>query len=493
MTSGVSDVAPTGIAGLDEILRGGFPDRRLYLLRGQPGVGKTTLALQFLLEGVRRGEPALYITLSETKDEIVAVAKSHGWSLEGLEIFELSALEQQLEQQSQNTVFHPSEIDLNRTTETLINVINRTAPRRLALDSLSELRLLSDTAFRYRRQMLSFKQYFSGKNITVLLLDDHASDGDLHVQSIAHGVVTLEQLESDYGAERRRLKVNKLRGVNFVGGFHDAAIVRGGLEVYPRLVAAHHHRAFDETTLKSGVAGIDSLLGGGLDRGTSTLLLGPAGSGKSSIAMQFAMSAAHAGERVFMYLFEETKRTLLQRAKSLGMPLQDCIDAGRITVRQIDPAELSPGHFVHIVQESVSRENGRVVVIDSLNGYLQAMPDAKFLTIQLHELLGFLNHNGVVSLMTVAQHGLLGNMQSPVDLTYLADTVILHRYFEQGGAIRKAISIVKKRIGQHETLIREFRLDPQGIHVGAPLNQFHGVLSGIPTFAGKPEQMLSAS
>lgn len=476
---------------MDEILRGGLPRKRLYLLRGQPGVGKTTLALQFLLEGVKRGEPALYITLSETKDEIVGVANSHGWSLDGLAIFELSALEQHLAQQSQNTVFRPSEIELNQTTETLLAEINRVNPRRLALDSLSELRLLSDTPLRYRRQMLSLKQFFSGKNTTVMLLDDHAGDGgDLHVQSIAHGVITLEQRESEYGAERRRIKINKLRGLSFVGGYHDAAIVRGGLEIFPRLIAAEHHIPFDESLLTSDVPGIDALLGGGLDRGTSALLLGPAGAGKSSLAMQFAVSAARRGEKVFIYLFEETSRTLRERATSMGMPFQELLDAGSITIRQVDPAELAPGQFVHLVQKCVEQENGRVVLIDSLNGYLQAMPDAKFLTIQLHELLAFLNHRGVVSLMTVAQHGLIGQMHSPVDLTYLADTVILLRYFEQGGGIRKAISVIKKRIGEHETFIREFRLDRGGVHVGEPLEQFHGVLTGVPTFEGPPDQML---
>jgi circadian clock protein KaiC len=313
------------------------------------------------------------------------------------------------------------------------------------------------------------------------------------VQSIAHGVISLEQRESDYGAERRRIKINKLRGVNFVGGYHDAAIVPGGVQVFPRLIAAEHRQAFDETPLVSEVPGVDALLGGGLNRGTSTLLLGPAGAGKSTLAMQFVVSAARKGEKALVYLFEENSRTLIQRAASMGMPFQEFIDAGRIVIRQIDPAELAPGQFVHLVQKGVEDDQGRVVLIDSLNGYLQAMPDAKFLTIQLHELLAFLNHRGVVSLMTVAQHGLVGQMQTPVDLTYLADTVILLRYFEQGGGIRKAISVVKKRIGAHETSIREFLLDDRGVHVGEPLAAFHGVLTGIPTFHGNPERMLPTS
>lgn len=481
----------TGVPGLDEILQGGLPANRLYLLRGEPGVGKTTLALQYLLEGLAKGEAALYITLSETRDEVLAVAASHGWNLEGLAIFELSALEHQLAQESQNTIFHPSELELNRTTDALLAEIKRVAPRRLALDSLSELRLLSDSAFRYRRQMLSLKQFFAGKQITVLLLDDHeGGEGDVHVQSIAHGVVTIEQLQSDYGAERRRVRVNKLRGVNFIGGYHDAVIEPGGLQVFPRLIAAQHHRTFDTAALQSGLAGLDTLLGGGLDRATSSLLLGPAGSGKSSIALQFATEAAKRGERAFIFLFEENVRTLLERAKSLGMPVRELVEAGSIVLRQVDPAELAPGQFVHAVQQCVAHEGARLVLIDSLNGYLHAMPNARFLTIQLHELLTYLNHQGVITLLTVAQHGLLGNMSAPIDLTYLADTVILLRYFEQGGGIRKAVSVVKKRIGKHESTIREFVLDGTGLRIGPPLREFHGVLSGTPVFRGQPGQML---
>lgn len=483
----------TGIAGLDEILQGGLPANRFYLLRGEPGVGKTTLALQYLLEGVAQGEKTLYITLSETKDEVMAVAESHGWNLDTIAIFELSALEQQLAHEAQNTIFHPSELELNRTTEALLAEIKRVAPRRLVLDSLSELRLLSDTALRYRRQMLALKQFFAGKNITVLLLDDHAGEygGDVHVQSIAHGVMTLELLQSDYGAERRRIRVNKLRGVNFVGGYHDAVIIPGGLRVFPRLIAADHGREFKSGRLKSGLDALDELVGGGLDYGTNSLLLGPAGSGKSSVAMQFAVQAARNGEKVYVYLFEENRRTLLERARSLGMPMHELVEEGKIILRQIEPAELSPGQFVHIVQQNVQRDDARVVIIDSLNGYLQAMPNAKFLTIQLHELLAFLNHHGVVTLMTVAQHGLVGTMSSPIDLTYLADTVILLRYFEQTGGIRKAVSVIKKRIGRHETTIREFLLDHNGLTVGAPLHEFQGVLTGVPVFRGDANRMLT--
>lgn len=476
---------------MDAILRGGLPADRLYLIKGNPGAGKTTLALQYLLEGVRRGEKGMYITLSETKEEIEAVAQSHRWDLSKLAIFELSALEHQLAEEARNTVFVPSEVELNKTTELLLDRIRAEKPLRLVVDSLSELRLLSDSALRYRRQMLALKQFFAGRHITVLLLDDHAGeDGDLHVQSIAHGVLSLEQLESDYGADRRRIKINKLRGLNFSGGFHDAVIVQGGVQVFPRLIAAEHHRKFSSDPAKSGLSNLDSLVGGGLDRGTSCLIIGPAGTGKSSIAMQFACAAALRGEKVRLYLFEEVQRTLAMRAKSLGMPYAQLEASGQIQAVSIDPAQLSPGQFVDMVKGAVEDDDARLVIVDSLNGYLQAMPHVKFLEIQLHELLSFLAHHGVVTLMTVAQHGLVGQMNSPVDLTYLADTVVLLRYFEESGRIRKAVSVIKKRIGQHEDTIREFQLQKSGLRVGEPLRDFHGILTGVPTFSGQPGEML---
>lgn len=489
--AGAPAFSRTGIPGLDHILRGGLPENRLYLVSGTPGSGKTTLALQYLLQGAAQGETGMYITLSETKEEIEVVARSHGWRLDQITIFELSALEEQLKQESQNTIFHVSELELNKTTETLLDKIERTRPRRLVIDSLSELRLLAESALRYRRQMLSLKQYFSGRNMTVLLLDDHAgADSDLHVQSIAHGVLMLDQVATDYGAKRRRLEVQKLRGVDFVGGFHDATIAHGGLKVFPRLIAAEHEKAFDDTPASSGNAELDTLLGGGLDRGNSCLLLGPAGSGKSTVAMQFSIAAAQRGERVAYFLFDETLRTMVRRGESLGMPLQRLIDEGMIVPRQIDPAELPPGEFISLVQQSVEHSRSRVVVIDSLNGYLQAMPAANFLAIQLHEMQTFLARQGVVTIMTVAQHGLLGQMQAPVDITYLADTVLLMRYFEQAGAIRKAVSVIKKRGGQHESTIRELNFDPHGIEVGQPLTEFHGVLTGVPVYSGGEKKML---
>ncbi len=482
---------PTGIAGLDKILRGGLPENRLYLLLGNPGVGKTTIALQYLLEGARRGETGLYIALSETRDEILSVARSHGWGIDGLSIFELSALERQLAQEEQNTVFHPAEIELNKTTQMLLKRIEEVKPKRLVLDSLSELRLLSDSALRYRRQMLSFKQFFAGQQMTVLLLDDHSADGgDLHVQSIAHGVITLEQVVSDYGSERRRIRVNKMRGLNFAGGYHDAMIEPGGMRVFPRLVVSPDDTVNTGHVMRSGVEGLDRLLGGGLDGGTSCLLLGPAGTGKSTITLQFAMEAARHGENVLLCLFEENVATMRARAASVGMPIDALLESGQIKVLQVNPGEQSPGEFVHRVIDHVGSSRCRIVAIDSLNGYMQAMPDARFLNIQLHDLLSYLNGQGILTLLTVAQHGLVGQMQAPIDLTYLADTVILLRFFEQGGRIKKAISVIKKRIGPHEDTLREFRIDSTGVRVGEPLEEFHGVLTGAPTFRGSAERML---
>lgn len=484
--------SPTGIAGLDAILRGGLPENRLYLLLGNPGVGKTTIALQYLLEGARIGEQGLYIALSETRDEILSVARSHGWPIDQIAIFELSALEQQLAQEERNTVFHPAEIELNKTTQMLLKRIEEVKPRRLVLDSLSELRLLSDSALRYRRQMLSFKQYFAGQQMTVLLLDDHSADGgDLHVQSIAHGVIVIEQVVSDYGGEKRRIKISKMRGLNFVGGYHDAVIAPGGIKVFPRLIGSASPAAPPAPgVVKSGIDQLDQLVGGGLERGTSCLLLGPAGTGKSTIALQFAITAVQRGENVLLCLFEETLSTLEARARSVGMPIDELIRAKRITVIEADPAELSPGVFVQTVVDCTRAHQARTVIIDSLNGYLHAMPHERFLHIQLHELLSFLNRHGVLTLLTVAQHGLVGQMQSPVDLTYLADTVILLRFFEQGGRIRKAISVIKKRTGRHEDTIREFRIDHAGVRVGEPLEEFNGVLTGVPTFGGTAAKLL---
>jgi circadian clock protein KaiC len=475
----------TGSAGLDSVLNGGFPANRLYLVEGDPGTGKTTLGLQFLLEGARRGEPVLYVTLSETKEELTAVARSHGWSLEGVGLHELVPPAESLKAESQYTIFHPSEVELGETTRAVIEEVERIQPRRVVFDSLSEMRLLARDPLRYRRQILALKQFFVGRKSTVLLLDDRTSaDADLQVQSIAHGVVVLEQLELDYGAERRRLRVSKLRGSRFRGGFHDFTIKTGGVEVYPRLVAADRRNEFTPESVASGVAELDALLGGGLDRGTATLVLGPAGCGKSSVAAHFAAAAAARGEQAASFIFDEGVNTYLGRAAGLGTDLRAHVEAGRLKVQQVDPAEMSPGQFAHAVCTAV--EGGaRLVIIDSLNGYLQAMPDERFLTAQMHELLTFLNQQGVVTLLVMAQHGFMGSMSSPVDVSYLADTVVLLRYFEAAGAIRRAISVVKKRTGRHEDTIRELRLSAsRGVEVGAPLTAFRGVLTGVPVFTG---------
>jgi circadian clock protein KaiC len=472
----------TGSSGLDRILNGGFPANRLYLVEGDPGTGKTTLALQFLLEGARRGEPVLYVTLSETKEELTAVAHSHGWSLEGVTLHELVPPEESLKTEAQYTIFHPSEVELGETTHAVIEEVERIQPRRVVFDSLSEMRLLARDPLRYRRQILALKQFFSGRKSTVLLLDDRTSAAaDLQVQSIAHGVLMLEQLALDYGAERRRLRVSKLRGSRFLGGFHDFTIRTGGVEVFPRLVAAGRGSEFKPEAVASGVAELDALLGGGLDRGTATLVLGPAGSGKSSLASHFAAAAAARGERAAAFIFDEGVNTYLNRAAGLGTELRKEVEAGRLTVQQVDPAELSPGEFAHAVCGTVESGGARLVIIDSLNGYLQAMPDERFLTAQMHELLTFLNQQGVVTILVMAQHGFLGSMSSPVDVSYLADTVVLLRYFEAAGAIRRAISVVKKRTGRHEDTIREMRLSaPRGVEVGEPLTAFRGVLTGVP-------------
>ena len=482
-------LSATGTVGLDHVLGGGFTPNRLYLIEGDPGAGKTTLALCYLLEGAKRGETGMYVTLSETKEEINAVAASHGWSLDAVHIVELVASEESLTPDSQYTMYHPSETELGETTRKVLEEVERVKPRRVVFDSLSELRLLAQNPLRYRRQILALKQFFSGRKCTVLLLDDRTSeDTDLQVRSIAHGVLALEQLSPEYRAERRRLRVVKLRGKAYKGGYHDFTIVKGGLEVFPRLVASDHHQAFKRDKVYSGVGPLDQLLGGGLDRGTSTLILGPAGSGKSSVAIQYAVAAAARGERAAVFAFDESEGTLLTRSAALGIDLQPQIDAGRIIVQQVDPAELAPGQFIHLVRRQVEQHECRIVVIDSLNGYLNAMPEERFLVIQLHELLTYLGQNGVTTILVVAQHGLMGTaMQSPVDVSYLADSVVLTRYFELKGRVKKAISVVKKRSGAHEETIRELRLGKGGIQVGEPLENLRGVLTGVPTFDAEPK------
>lgn len=482
--------AKTGVPGLDEVLAGGLPRDRIYLLQGDPGAGKTTIGLQFLREGQRHGEKCLYIALSETRSEIESVVESHGWSLDDIDVIELSALDQSVGLESENTLFEPSEVELHETTRMLLDRVEQLHPDRVVFDSLSELRLLAQSALRYRRQILALKQYFGDKKMTVLLLDDRTSEPtDQQLQSLAHGVISLEQRSPVYGEDRRRIRVNKLRGVKFRGGYHDFAIRTGGLEVFPRLVAAEHNVPFVSEQISSDIAGLDQLIGGGIDRGTATLVLGPAGSGKSSIAIQYAVAAAKRGEKSALFLFDERALTVYARTRALGVDLQGYVERGLIKLQQIDPAEMGAGEFAAVVRSSV--ESGvKFVVIDSLNGYLHAMPDDKLLTVQMHELLAYLSNQGATTIVVMAQHGLLGTMQSPLDISYLADTVLLLRYFEASGRILKAISVVKKRSGRHENAIRELTLDERGLQVGDALSQFRGVLTGVPELtgsAGTPE------
>ncbi|VTR95119.1 circadian clock protein : KaiC family protein OS=Asticcacaulis biprosthecum C19 GN=ABI_22470 PE=4 SV=1: KaiC: KaiC [Gemmata massiliana] len=489
-----SPLSATGVVGLDNILGGGLTPSRLYLIEGNPGSGKTTLALQYLLEGVRRKEPCLYVTLSETKAELTAVAKSHGWSLEGIEIVELTASEAELEPDNQHTMFQPADVELGQTTKAVLAEVERVKPRRVVIDSLSELRLLAQSSLRYRRQILAFKQFFTGRECTVLLLDDNTSSaGDLQLHSIAHGVISLEHLSPQYGSERRRLRVVKLRGQRFRGGLHDFNIATGGLDVFPRLVASEHVEGRERAMLTGDVPELDRLLGGGIDFGTSTLLVGPAGCGKSSVAINYARAAAARGDRAALFAFDERSETLLHRAAGLGMDLRPQLKNKTLTLQQVDPAELSPGEFAATVRKAVDGADGhapaKVVVIDSLNGYLHAMPEEDFLTVQMHELLTYLGHKGVVTFLVLAQHGMIGSMQAPVDTTYLADTVVLFRYFEAHGEVRQAISVVKKRSGKHERTIRELKLD-NGIRVGEPLKEFRGVLTGTPTFDGEGDTLM---
>jgi circadian clock protein KaiC len=478
-------LATTGIDGLDDVLAGGFRPNRLYLIEGVPGSGKTTLSLQFLKEGVRLGESVLYVTLSETEDELREVADSHGWSLDGITIRELVPSESTLHPEEQYTMFHPADVELSETTKTILDDVERIKPARVVFDSLSELRLLAGNPLRYRRQILALKQFFAGRNCTVMLLDDLTStDRDLQVQSIAHGVVLLEQLNPEYGAERRRLRVVKFRGVKFRGGYHDYTILRGGLEVFPRLVAAEHRQTNKPERLSSDLQPLDRLLGGGIEKGSSTLIVGPPGTGKSTLAAQFAAAAAKRGQHAALFIFDESQNTLISRAAGLGINLAEHVESGQITIQQVDPAELSPGEFAHAIRRAVEKK-AEIVVIDSLNGYLAAMPEERFLVIQLHELLSYLGQCGVATLMVGAHQGLIGmQMNAPVDASYLADAILLLRYFEDRGEIRQAISVIKKRGGEHERTIREFRLSQGQIHVGEPLNSFRGVLTGVPTLEG---------
>lgn len=494
VTQQLKEYSMTGISGLDDVLGGGFPVHRLYLIEGDPGTGKTTLALMFLLEGIRRQESVLYITLSETRDELRSIAKSHHWSLDGLNVVELIASVEDLEPDNQHTMFVPGDVELGETNRAIFAEVERLKPARVVIDSLSELRLLSQSPLRFRRQILTLKQFFAGRGATVLLLDNQPKEeGDLHLQSIPHGVIQLQHLSPEFGGDRRRLCVTKLRGQRFRGGYHDFNIETGGLVVFPRLVASEHEDNHAPRVLKGSVPELDAMLGGGIEMGTSILLVGPAGCGKSAVSVSYALASANRGERAALFVFDERREVLVQRSEGLGMNLSRCLATKSLTVQQIDPAELSPGEFTNKVRCAVEGTDGgepaKVIVIDSLNGYLHAMPEDRFLTAQLHELLTYLGHKGVVTFLVMAQHGQFGRMVSPIETSYLADTVMSFRYFEARGEVRQAVSVSKKRAGKHERTIRELWLNG-GIRVGEPLANFQGVLTGVPSYVGEASSLM---
>lgn len=481
--------AITGVEGLDEILAGGLRRGRVYLLEGSPGTGKTTVACQFLLAGAAAGERGLYITLSETETELRETARSHGWEFaDPVTLFELVPPENLLDEDQQQSLLYSADLELGETTKRIFEIVERVNPLRVVVDSLSEIRLLAQSSLRYRRQILAIKHYFATRDVTVLMLDDLTSDThDKTVHSVAHGVVRLEELAPDYGGERRRLRVIKYRGQKYRGGFHDFVIDTGGVRVFPRLVSSEHKSRFKREVLKSESPQLDSLLGGGIERGSSTLVLGPAGTGKSLLTLTFAVGAIRRGEKAAMFVFDEELGLLIERAKGLGIDIQTLIDSGDLFVTQVDAAELAPGEFAHLVRTCVDTQDARTVIIDSLNGYQAAMPEERQLILHMHELLQFLNRKGATTFLTVAQHGLVGDMRAPVDVTYLADTVVLLRYFEAAGRVRRAISVIKKRTSAHEDTIREYRIHSGGISLGEPLTGFQGVLRGVPELIGPDE------
>ncbi|WP_022681765.1 ATPase domain-containing protein [Sphingobium bisphenolivorans] len=484
----------TGNAGLDNILRGGLPPKRLYLIEGAPGSGKTTLSLQFLLEGRDRGEPTLYITLSETSEELAVVAQSHGWHLDDVALFELASADQVLGAGRDQSILHSWEMELGGTIQLIKDEVERVRPTRVVFDSLSEMRLLAQDPLRYRRQLLFLKQFFAGLNTTVMLVDDLTGtrgERDNHLHSLCHGVITLERLTLDFGAARRRLQIQKLRGVDFVAGYHDFIIRKGGIDVFPRLIAAAHHSAFVGEPIGSGVAELDALLSGGPARGTTTLITGPSGAGKTTLALQYLAAACRRGEKCVIYEFDERIGTLLMRARAFGFDLQEFIDNGLLTVRQIDPAEIAPGEFTAMVKREVEEDEARIVLIDSLTGYVAAMPQEQQLILQLHELLSYLNQAGVVTFLINPQQGFFGSMSTNgLNISYIADIVILLRFFEAQGRISKALSVIKNRSGMHEDTIRELRIDAQGIRVGEPLSAFKGVLTGTPHYVGSSQTLM---
>ena len=485
-------LAQTGIDGLDDILNGGLTPDRMYLVEGTPGTGKTTLGLGFLLAGASVGEAGLYITLAETEIELRAVAQTHGWSLDSLSLFEMVPADG-LGEDHEQTLLHPSEVELGETIRDVMAKVDELRPKRVVIDSLSELRLLAQSPIRYRRQILALKHFFSTRACTVLFLDDKSGSGsDLQLHSIAHGVVSLEQTLSGFGAQRRRLHVVKMRGVRYRGGYHDFEIERGGLCVYPRLIASEHVMKYSDEAVSTGSVELDTLLGGGLIPGTATLLTGPAGVGKTTASVQSMIAALKRGQRAAYFLFDERLPTLLKRSASLGMDLMPYVENGQLELRAIDPAEMSPGEFSGTVRAAVEVHGAKVVVIDSLNAYLQAMPNEQFLILQMHEMLTYLGQKGIVSLLILGLHGITGDVRSDVDLSYLSDTIVQLRYFEASGEVRQAISVIKTRTSRHERTIREFQIGSNGLLVGEPLRDFQGVLTGVPKFSGEGTTLMAS-
>jgi circadian clock protein KaiC len=484
--------AKTGIAGLDDILVGGLSRGHVFLLEGSPGTGKTTIAVKFLMEGAALGEPTLYVTLSETEVELRETAVSHGWALDpSIMICELTPSDSLLDQDQRQSLLYSSDLELGETIQRIFETVERVKPTRVVLDSLSEIRLLAQSSLRYRRQVLAMKHYFARTETTVLMLDDLTAEaGDKTVHSVAHGVVRLEELAPTYGSERRRLRVIKYRGQSFRGGYHDFNILHGGVQVFPRLVAAEHKGVVIHDRLQSGNPAMDSLLGGGFERGSNALILGPAGTGKSLLALSFVVGAMDRGEAAAVFIFDEELGLLKSRMRAMGTDLDSYVERGLLHIEQVDAAELSPGEFAHKVRFCVEQRDSKVVVIDSLNGYQASMPEEQALILHIHELMQFLNRQGVTTFVPVAQHGLVGDMQAPVDITYIADTVVLLRYFEASGRVLRAVSVIKKRAGPHEDTIREFRIGPKGLTLGEPLTQFQGVLRGVPNYT---DQVTSAT
>ena len=489
--SETSGKAELGVKGLDDITAGGLARGRLYLLEGSPGTGKTTIATQFLMAGAAAGESALYITLSETEDELRASAASHGWSLDGIDLFELVPPDSLLDEDQQQSLLYSSDLELGETTRRIFEAFEKVKPVRVVLDSLSEIRLLAQSSLRYRRQILALKHYFARSGATVLMLDDLSSEAnDRTMHSVAHGVIRLEELSPEYGAERRRLRVIKYRGQRYRGGNHDFVIDTGGVRVFPRLVSAEHRSSFEREVLPSESVELNALLGGGVERGSSVLILGPAGTGKSLLALHFVVGAIHRGEQAAMFVFDEELGLLFERAKGLGIQLQEMVDSGRLIIEQVDAAELTPGELSARVRHCVEESGARTVVIDSLNGYQAAMPEEQSLILHMHEMLQYLNRQGASTFLTVAQHGLVGDMKSPVNVTYLADTVVLLRYFEARGRVRRAISVIKKRTSAHEDTIREYKIESKGIVIGQPLMNLQGVLRGVPELMNESQALL---